>query len=396
MRISSNMMFDSNVASMNLQQSRLLQTQQQMSSGNRILNASDDPLAAASVLEVSQQDATNTQYSANRAAARSTLSIADGTLQSVTSLIMDVQSTVISAGHGSLDATARKALANNLTANLQSLLGLANSKDGQGKYLFGGFQSNTAPFAQTAAGIAYMGNDGQQQVQVSANQQLASTDSGADIFMRIRNGNGVFDAKAAAANTGTAGISPGSVTNPALLTGNSYSLTFNVVGGVTTYDVMNTTTGAAVSAGNPYVSGQSISFAGMQTSVSGVPATGDVFTVQPSANESVFTTISDVITALNTPTANLTASLSRGINNLNNALNNVLTTQSSVGVRINQIDTLQTYGDNVGLQFKQILSGLQDTDYTKAAIALSQQNLELQAAHQSFAKVSNLSLFTYL
>ena len=398
MRISSNMMFDSNAASMNQMQSRLLQTQQQLSSGQRMINPSDDPVAAARALEVTQMDAINTQYSANRDAARGSLTIADGVLQGVTSAIQDVQTFAVSAGHGSIDSTTRQTIVNGLKGSLQTLVGLANSKDDLGNYLFSGFQSKTQPFVDTGAGMSYLGDDGQHQMQVSSNQQMVVSDSGADVFMRIKNGNGTFDVKPAPANTGTGGVSVGSVTNPALLTGNSYSLAFSVVGGVTTYDVTNTTTGATVSAGNPYVSGQSISFDGMQTSVSGAPADGDVFTVQPSSNESIFTTIKDLINALNAPAggANLTNSLTRGLNNLNNALNNVLTTQSSVGIRLNQIDELQTTGDNLGLQFKQTLSNLQDTDYSKAIIALNQQNLGLQAAQKSYALISNLSLFTYL
>ena len=397
MRISSNMIFESNVNAMGLMQARVLQTQQQLASGNRLINPSDDPVAAARAMDVNQAQATNTQYSSNRDAARSVLTVTDSTLQGVTAAIQNVQSLAINAGHGSLDATARKSLATGLTSSLQMLVGLANTKDDKGNYLFAGFQSKTQPFVDTGAGISYQGSDGQQMVQVSGNQQLAASDSGADIFMRIKNGNGTFDASAAAANTGTASVSTGSVTNPASLTGNSYSLTFTVAAGVTTYDIMNTTTGAAVSTGNPYVSGQAINFDGMQTSVSGVPANNDVFTVKPSSNESVFTTISNLITALNAPAGtNMTGSVNRALNNLGNALNNVLNTQSSVGIRQNQIDAIQVSGDTMGLQLKQTLSNLQDTDYTKTVINLNQQNLALQAAQMSFAKISNLSLFTYL
>ena len=53
-------------------------------------------------------------------------------------------------------------------------------------------------------------------------------------------------------------------------------------------------------------------------------------------------------------------------------------------------------GDNLGLNYKQTLSNLQDTDYNKAATDLAQQQLSLQAAQKSFVQVSNLSLFTYM
>lgn len=395
MRISSNTIYDSNVTAMNQQQARLLQTQQQIASGRRMAVASDDPVAATRALEISQADATNTQYASNRDSARNTLTIAESTLQAVTSLIQDTHDSAISAGNSSLTSSGRKIIATDLTAKLQELVGLANSTDGLGNYLFAGFQSRTKPFVDTATGVGFFGDDGQHLVQVAANRQLASSDSGADVFMRIKNGNGTFVTQPAVANTGSGVVSSGSVITPALLTGNNYSITFT---SATTYDVTNTTTLGVVSAGNPYVSGQAISFDGMQLDITGTPASGDVFTVAPSTNQSLFTTISNLITALNAPVvgANLANSVSSGLNNLNNALNNVLTTQATLGLRLNELDALQTAGDSMGLQFKKTLSQLQDTDYNKAASDLNLQMTSLQAAQKSFAMVKDLSLFNYL
>ena len=400
MRISSNTIFDSNVAALNQQQTRLLQTQQQIASGRRLLTASDDPVAATRALEISQADATNTQYASNRDSARNTLSLAEGTLQAVTSLILDVRDATIAAGNGSLNSSGRKAIATDMTARLQELTGLANSTDGLGNYLFSGFQSRTKPFVDTTAGMGFFGDDGQNLVQVAASRQMASSDSGADVFMRIKNGNGTFATQAAAANTGTGVISSGSVANPAaLVAGNSYTVSFSVAAGVTSYTVTGAPTALAPAmAGIPYVSGQAISFDGMQIDIKGAPANGDSFTVAPSANESVFKTISDLIDALNAPVvgANLTNSLGHGLHQLDNALNNALTTRATLGLRLNELDALQIAGENMGLQFKQTLSKLQDTDYNKAISDLTQQNMSLQAAQKSFVKATDLSLFNYI
>ncbi len=217
--------------------------------------------------------------------------------------------------------------------------------------------------------------------------------------MRVKNGNGTFITQAAATNTGTGVISSGSVTNPAaLVAGNSYSISFSLVAGVMNYTV----TGAPVALATPvtgaYVSGQAISFEGMQLDIQGTPAVTDTFTVAPSINESVFKTISDLMAALRAPVvgASLTNGLNRGLNNLDNALNTVLTTRSSLGLRLNEIDTLQTAGDDLSLQFKQTLSQLQDVDYNKALSDLTQQQMNLQAAQKTFSKVSELSLFNYI
>ena len=405
MRVSSNTLFDGNVAALSQQQARLLQTQQQISSGRRILTASDDPVAAARALDITQSDAMNTQFASNRTAARHTLSLAESTLQSVTSLIQEVKTATISAGNGVFANSDRQTIAAELSGRLQELTGLANSTDGVGNYLFAGFQSKTQPFVDTPAGMGYFGDDGQRLVQVSSTRQMASSNSGADVFMRVKNGNGTFVTQAATANTGSGIASLGNVINPALLTGHNYQIDFTVAAGITTYSVTDNSTLPAptvLSAGNPYVSGQAISFDGLQFDIQGAPASGDRFTVSPSANESVFKTISDLIIALNTPlasgagTAQLTGSLSRGFNNLDNALDNVLATRSSLGLRLNEIDALQTAGDELSMQFRQTLSELQDVDYNKALSDLTQQQMYLQAAQQTFAKVAGLSLFDYL
>ena len=401
MRVSSNTLFDSNVALLGQQQARLLQTQQQVASGRRILTAADDPVAAARALEISQSDAMNTQYAASRTAARHILSLSESNLQSVTSLLQDVRTAVVNAGNSTLNSNDRKTIATELSGRLEELVGLANSTDGAGNYLFAGFQVKTQPFAATPAGIGYFGDDGQHNMQVSATRQVAASDSGADVFMRVKNGNGAFVTQAAAANTGSGVIGLGSVTNPSLLTGHSYQIDFTVAAGVTTYSITDNSTLPAptvLSTGNPYVSGQIISFDGLQFDIQGAPANGDAFTVSPSTNESVFKTISDLINALNAPLAgaSLTNSLNRGLNSLDNALNNVLVIRSSLGLRLNEIDALQTAGDDLSLQFKQSLSALQDVDYNKALSDLTQQQTNLQAAQMSFTKIANLSLFNYL
>lgn len=401
MRISSSTIFDTNVATLNQQQGKMLHTQQQISSGRRILTPADDPAAAARALEVTQTDAANTQYARNIGVARDSQSLSEGILQTVTTLLHDVKTAAVRAGGPAMSDADRKSIAGDLQSWLDELISLANSRDSVGNYLFSGFQGSTQPFSNTPAGVQYQGDDGQRLIQVSANRQLAASDSGADVFMRIKNGNGTFITQAAPANTGNGIASQGDVTNPALLTGNSYQVTFT---SATTYDVTNTTTLAVLSTGNPYVSGQAISFDGIQFDIQGVPASGDQFTATPSANESVFKTISDMISTLNTPLlpsnvasrAQLTSGINRALNGFDNALNSVLATRASLGSRLNELDSLESVGADLGIQYQQTLSRLQDVDYNKAITDLTLQKTMLEAAQKSFLQVQNLSLFNYM
>ncbi len=409
MRISTNTFYSDSVSAMNQLQVNIAQTQQQIATGRRILSPADDPAGAARAADLTQTDSANTQSAFNRTAAINTLSLSEGFLQSVTSLLQDAHTTAIDASSQASSATNRKALAIHLQSSFQELLGLANSTDGAGSYMYSGAQGGVQPFANAAGGVTYQGDDMQRKVQAAASRQISTTDSGADIFMRVKNGNGTFLAAPAVANTGNGIISQGVVTNAALYNGNSYQLTFNVAAGATTYSINDMTSGAPLAlvppvTNVPYVSGQAISFNGIQFDIKGTPASGDTFNVSPSANQSVFDTLSKLITTLNTsiPAGNsaATAAYQQGLNaamtSLDQSLNTVLGVRATIGSRLNELDALNVTGDALGLQYKQTLSKIQDTDYTKAISDLTQQNTNLQAAQKSFAQVSGLSLFNYL
>lgn len=403
MRVSTSMIFDAGVASMGRQQDALLHTQQQIASGRRMLTAADDPVAAAQALNLSEADNINTQYSSNRDAAKNLLGLTENALQSVTDLLQTVRVTAVYAGNPTLTDSDRASLMQTLISSRQELLGLANSTDGTGNFLFAGYQSASPAFAQAAGGsVQYLGDQGQRLIQVSASRQMPVSESGYQVFQNIMAGNGTFVAAAAAVNTGTGTISPGSVVNPAALTGHSYQINFNVVGGVTTYDVVDTTSSVTLSTGNAYTSGAAIVFDGQQIQIDGAPANGDQFTVVPSTRQSIFDTLDNLIAALRTSAGGAAAStqlannVGSALTNIDQDLNHVLDVRAGIGARLNEVDALAGSGDNLGLQYKQELSRLQDVDVAGAISMLNQQQLALQAAQKSFAQVSGLSLFQYL
>ncbi len=402
MRVSTSTIYETGTNLMLQQQEKLIKTQQQLSTGRRILTPSDDPIAAAQVLNIAQSASLNNQYSVNRTSANSSLGLEENVLRKVTALLQDLHSSTVYAGNATLTDTDRKILATELRSQLESLVGLANTTDEKGQFLFSGYQANTRPFTQTGLNVQYAGDQGQRLNQVGPARQLAVSDSGTDIFERIKNGNGVFTTAADAQNTGTGVIAAGSVITPASLTGDNYEITFAVSAGITTYDIVDITTGLPVSTANPYSSNSAISFDGMQLSIKGDPANGDKFTVSPSTNQSIFNTISDLITAIETPSSGqpggtrLANNLNTALQNIDNSLEHVLSKQASIGARLREIETLESVGSDLNIQFEQLLSHLQDVDFAKAASDLQRQQLYLEAAQQSYIKISGLSLFNYI
>ncbi len=74
----------------------------------------------------------------------------------------------------------------------------------------------------------------------------------------------------------------------------------------------------------------------------------------------------------------------------------VTRSQASVGIRLGELDQIDTQGSDRALQYAEIDSSLQELDYNEAASDLARQQLALQAAQKSFQQVSKLSLFNYL
>ena len=412
MRISTRMIYDAGSSQLNTLQCALNRTQMQLSANRRNLTPADDPIASARALEVTQSQSINTQFVTNRSNAKNFLSQEDLALGSTTSLIADVQELVVKAGNPALKDVDRQSLATELQGRLTDLMGIANTSDNAGGYLFGGYKSSTQPFSQTATGATYIGDQGQRQLQVGSSRYLPTSDSGAAVFENNLTGNGKFTTAADTGNftRGGAGIiSGGTVTDPTKLTGHKYSIDFQVTGtgtdAVTTYTVTDVTLGQTIP--NPavpvaYKAGDAISFDGQQVSISGKPADQDKFTLEPSGKESIFTTLTNLIGALNQPAggdagqARLTGALNAAHNILDTAYDNVLSVRAEVGSRLKELDTLDSAGDDLDLQYASTLSGLQDLDVVKAISLFSQQQTTLQAAQKSFTAMSGLSLFNYI
>jgi len=407
MRISTANLYSTSTTQLNTLQAALARTQMQLSTDRRLLTAADDPVASARALEVGQSQEINAQFATNRNSAKSSLSQVESTLQNTGDLLQDIQALAVTGGNAAMLPSDREKLATELEGKLADLMGVANTSDGSGGYLFSGYMTTTQPFTKTPTGAAYQGDQGVRQLQVSDSRKIPLSASGSAIFEAIPTGNGTFQTQAGSANTGAAIISTGSVVDRQALSSTKYGIEFAVstdTPPVTTYSVYNTSSNpkALVSAGNTFEDGNQIKLGGMAFDIKGAPANGDTFSVEPSQKQSVFSTVTDLIATLRSPgegsagKAALTNGLNTALDNLKNAHDNVLTVQASVGAHMNEIDYLDSTGDDLDIQYASTLNDLVGLDKVKAISDFSQQQLTLQAAQMSFKTMSGLSLFNYL
>jgi len=191
MRISTITLYQSGISKINSLQAEQSRLQQQIASEKRILTPSDDPLAASRVLELSHAQSINSMYLSNRKIANTSLTGLDISLGSITELLQTAQVTLVGAA-GTLTADQKNTYAIQLTAQLETLIGLANTQDSAGNYMYAGYQNRTKPFTATATGATYNGDSNQQLLQVDGQRQLAVNAPGDSVFQA--GGNDVFSA----------------------------------------------------------------------------------------------------------------------------------------------------------------------------------------------------------
>jgi flagellar hook-associated protein 3 FlgL len=235
-------------------------------------------------------------------------------------------------------------------------------------------------------------------VQTSPTQRIPDGHSGFEVFQNVTEGNGTFVAAASAANTGAGVIDSGSLVDPAAWVRDDYTVRFT---SDTTYDIVDSGNNAIVTGGT-YTSGGTITFRGVQVSISGAVATGDEFSVDASGSEDMFTTLQRLVTTLNSnkttdaETARFTNGVNSALSQLDRALDHVGSLRADVGARLTVLEHSSESRADRQLEMKSALSDLRDLDYAEAVTRLNIQMVGLQAAQQSYTQMSQLSLFDYL
>jgi flagellar hook-associated protein 3 FlgL len=396
MRISTSAMHQNALSAMMSQQTALAKTQNQVSTGKRVLTPSDDPVAAVHIMELQRALQQSQQYTVNAGAAGDRLSLEENALADMTNVMQRVREKALEANNGTLDADSRKMIATELRQRLDELVNIANRRDSNGEYLFSGYSTSTQPFAQANGSISYAGDQGSRALQIGPTQTIADSDSGFDLFMNIQEGNGTFVLGGSTGNTGTGVLGAGTVIDASAWTPDDYTMTFTSATG--DYQIVDSS--ANVVATGTYTAGSSIQFNGIQFDMTGTPAQNDTFTISRSRKEDVFTTVQGIIDSLEgtsaTTDSQFSSNMSAALQQLDQVDSHVLQVRAKVGTRLSELDSVKDSLDQQQLDIKQSKSDLEDLDYTEAVTRMNQQLIGLQAAQSAYAKISQLSLFDYL
>ena len=401
MRLSTAAIHRTSIGSILEQQTRLARTQAQVTSGKRFQSAAEDPIAATRAAALDRTVADNKQFERNSNIIESRLNYEEQSLSDVTLLLQRVRERALEGANSTLGQGERNMLATELRQLVSELTDIANRDDGNGEYLFAGTSTGTKPFARGTTGVNYVGDQTTRFIRVSGSQAIADGHPGTEVFMNITEANGTFRTAVAPANTGSGTIDVGTVTNPAAWVADNYTVRFT---SATDWVVEDDTlpTPVQVATGTGFTSGNTIQFLGVRVTITGTPATGDAFTVQPSQDTDMFTMLDNLINTLTLATglpsdrAVFQQQIGASIANLDKGLDRVLSVRAEVGTRLTAIDSAANARETESIDLQQLLSDLRDVDYAEAISRLNQEYAGLQAAQQAYTKISQLSLFDYL
>jgi len=385
-------------------QSELRFTQLQLSTQKRVLKPSDDPVAATAInflrAEINQFE----QFGRNTDAAKSSLESEETVLNSATNILFRVNELIVSLGNGTFGGDQFDAIKLEIETRKEELLGLANSRNANGEFVFSGSRVSEQPFVEDNTGtISYRGDQNQRMLRISSGTVVPVSDSGFDIFVDVKNGNGKFTTTAVPANTGTGLISSGSYSGPPNFLPEPFDISFAIGGGgQLEYTVTGRISAAVVAGPTVYQDGSNITFSGVSLNVAGAPVVGDVFGIDPSVSEDLFSSLQTIVDAVNafvdTPTgrAELSNRLGSAQATIGRNMVNIDTVRAKIGSRLNAVDSEEFSNLTLVLNSRRALSDVEDLDVVEASVRLSQQVGVLEAAQASFVRVQGLSLFNFL
>lgn len=410
-RLGSANMYGNALRNISARQSGLSNLQENLTSGKRVVRASDDPVSAAQAERAlnrlsriqTEQRALETQ--------RSAIAQGESSLGDAVSLLQNFRELTVSAGSATLTPADRTTIANQLQGLREQLQEVVNRKDTNGIPLLGALGSALAPFVgplSTAPDYGFQGLPGQT---ASSGVTVPGTLDGDSAFMFDTKRDGVYNAGVSAIPSSrqltTTAITPA---DRSLITGQNYTIVFSAVGpGATygtstaTYTITNTTTNVASAPvvvpdfpSDKPVTVPVSGIPGLAFNVTGTPGNGDTVTLKPTP--SVFSTLDSAIAGLRSASNSNAAiqAVGQALANIDIGLDRVNNMRGYAGELLNRADRITGDQDKRSIQLEADRSRAEDLDMIKGYSDFQNQQVGYEAALKSYAQVQRLSLFNFI
>jgi flagellar hook-associated protein 3 FlgL len=372
----------------------LFMLQEQATTGSRINRPSDDPSAAAGVLNLQSENAVLENYLKTLTEAVGMLSVSSSVLQQITSTVNQAKTSITQVTSGTYDDASRQRTAEAIDNTLEQLVQLANTKH-NGQYLFGGSDTDSAPFVVERSdgkitSVTYQGSTENLNISVAPGVTSSAFFVGQYLFYSDDRSTPVFSGQTgAAAGTGTSSIT-GNVWLTVALDGADYKIsiddgaTWTAVpsGGNANQQVTDSRTGKIL-----YVDTTGIT--GTGPDLVQVPGTNDMF--------NTLITLRDILNnAHGLSDAQLQELRSFATGSLDEIQNLLVQKQVSVGSRIGFLSDLQTGLDDVKTNNQIQADELQQADIAQISIDLARHQALYEMSLAVASKLMSMSLLDFI
>ncbi len=417
-RVSTANMYDNSLRNLNARQKSLVDLQENLTTGKRVVRPSDDPVAAAQAERAQTRLARNETDVRALNMQRNSMALAESTLGQAGDAMQEFRALVVNAGNGAYTQTERNAIAQQLVSLRDQIINYANRKDSNGLPLFQALGSAQQPFPGLPP---FAGLPGQV---ANGTTSIANVLDGFAAWTNVPTGNGVFTVDVGAANQGKAWADVGQVTNPSAFAASAtdnYRVVFGGTPGALTYDVLDTATMTSVLPAVPppplpFTASTSttsqtvnLAFDGISIGIGGVPAPGDTFDVArnsatPATQSNVFDVLDNIISAVrngsnpdgSTASGPLTHALTRGLAEIDASMNRMQAARGFAGDLLNVADRIENDLSSRAIQLEADRSRAEDLDMIQGISDFQNQQVGYEAALKSYASVQKLSLFNFI
>ncbi len=443
-RVATASMYDNSIRNIGARQNSLVDQNEKLTAGKRVLRASDDPVAAAQAeraitrierIKVEQQ-ALNIQ--------RNAVAEAESSMGDAINLIQNIRELMVHAGDGSHSPQDRRIIAGQIEAMRDELINVSNRKDTNGQPLLGALGSALAPFIGNTPDN-FLGLAGQSG---GSSVGIPTMLDGDSAFMFQTKRDGAYTAGLSNAETppvsflgrkfGTSEIKVLDATKiPSNADGTpmEFEIVFTAVEpmpgpppsnidpykSTATYEIRDKATGDVLypEAGDPDLtisdfannkplSIEVTSIPGLKFSIDTSPITdaegkvkpgvftNDTITLKPST--SIFDSIDQAINGIaNAADSNAAAqAVGQGLSNLDRGMERIQAIRGFAGEMLNRADRITGNQDARNIQLEGDRSRAEDLDMVQGFSDFQQTQMGYQAALQSYAMVQKLSLFNYI
>lgn len=403
MRISTAQFYQQSSLQMSNKSSQVNEQMAYLSSGKRILTAKDDAIQYSTLAGYNDSLANIDKYQRNIIQAESHNNLQEVIFADAEDILNNIKEKMLQANNGAMSTEDLQAIATEARSSLEQLLNLANTQDENGDYIFSGYQTDQQAFSQKADGsVIYNGDSGVRELQIAKNINVVTSQSGDASFINVANAVGDFSGDYSASTSdvalASANVTDRNTYNTSAMP-HDYSFDFDpITADLTVTDSAGGTTLFPVSA---YTGGQTISFDGIEVTLSGNPLPGESFTMTEEEEISVFDTLNDAISWMEQGVVTINTEQHQVeyntlLDQLNSSMTHITSRRIDSGIRLQVLESQESRLLDAELNISSGKSNIEDLDFSKAITEFEQAQIALQASQQAFSTMQGLTLFNYL